>query len=259
MDITGANPTDLVEHLPEVDPTSWREFQKQFCDFFQAQWQNVPQNLDELLATLKTMHIGYGILLTVAGLFYLFVGWRLFKPLIMLNAAILGAVLAGSATVRLGFGEYWWVGMIAGGCVLGLVAWPMMKLFVALFGGALGAALGFSAFESIVATAGRGDLAPYAWVGAAVGALVLALLAILLFQGAVMFATSLQGSGMFVCGGLCLLFKAPNIEEPLTEALRSHPPALLLVVVGLSAAGLVVQIFAAARRRKRVVQVKTAS
>jgi hypothetical protein len=259
MDITSTNPADLVENLPEVDPASWREFQRQFCDFFQAQWQNVPQNLDELLAMLKGMHIGHGTLLAVAGLFYLFVGWKLFKPLVMLNAAILGAVLGASATVRLGVGEYWWVGMLAGGGVLGLVAWPMMKLFVALFSGALGAALGFSAFESIVATMGRGDLLPYAWVGAAVGALALALLAMLLFQGAVMFATSLQGAGMFVCGGLCLLFKIPSIEKPLTDTMQTHPPALFLTVVGLSAAGLVVQILAASRRRKRVVQGNSAA
>jgi hypothetical protein len=144
--------------------------------------------------------------------------------------------------------------MIAGGCVLGLVAWPMMKLFVALFGGALGAALGFSGFEAVVSTMGRGELLPYAWVGAAVGALVLALLALLLFQGAVMFATSLQGSGMFVCGLLCLLFKAPSMEESLTEGLQAHRPALLLAVVGLSAAGLVVQIFAASRHKKRAAK-----
>ena len=93
MDITSTNPTDLVEHLTEVDPASWREFQKQLCDFFQAQWQNVPQNIDELITSLKAMHAGHGVLLAVAGLFYLFVGWKLFKPLVMLNAAILGAVL----------------------------------------------------------------------------------------------------------------------------------------------------------------------
>lgn len=259
MDIADTIPPSLPENLPEVDPASWREFQKQFCDFFQAQWQNVPQSLDELIEALKAMHLGHGIVLAVAGLFYLFIGWKLFKPLVMLNAAILGAVLGGAATVQLGVGEYWWVGALALGCVLGLVAWPMMKLFVALFGGALGAALGFSAFESVVGTLGRGDLLPYAWIGAVVGGLFLALLAMLLFQGAVMFATSLQGSGMFACGLLCMLFKAPNIEEPLTKALQTHPPALLLCVVGLSAAGLVVQIFAASRHRKRIVQIKAAA
>ncbi|MBN1554113.1 MAG: DUF4203 domain-containing protein [Phycisphaerae bacterium] len=259
MEITSPIPTSLPENLPKVDPASWEEFQKQFRDFFQAHWNNVPQNLDELLASLRDMHVGHGILLAVAGLFYLFVGWKLFKPLVMLNAAVVGAVLGASATVQLGFGEYWWVGALAGGCVLGLVAWPMMKLFVALFGGALGAALGFSAFESIVATIGRGDLLPYAWAGAAVGGVFLALLAVLLFQGAVMFATSLQGSGMFACGVLCLLLKSSRLNEPLTNALQTHPPALLMIVVGLSAAGLVVQILAAGRHRKRVVQVKSAA
>lgn len=259
MDITITNPTDIVEHLPEADPSSWGEYQKQFCDFFQAHWDTVPQSLDELLSALKAMHAGHGILLMVAGLFYLFVGWKLFKPLVMINAAILGAVLAASATVRLGFGEYWWVGMIAGGCVLGVAAWPMMKLFVALFGGALGAALGFSTFQAAVAMMGRPELLPYAWVGAAVGALVLALLAILLFQGAVMFATSLQGSGMFVCGLLCLLFKSPGIEESLTETLRAHRPALLFTVVCLSAAGLLVQVLAAGRQQKQKARTGTAA
>ncbi|MBN1942613.1 MAG: DUF4203 domain-containing protein [Phycisphaerae bacterium] len=257
MDIISPIPTSLPANVPAVDPASWDEFQKQFCEFFQSHWRNVPQSLDELLASLTTMHVGHGILLAAAGLFYLFIGWKLFKPLVMLNAAILGAVLGASAAVQLGAGEYWWIGLLAGGIVLGLVAWPMMKLFVALFGGALGAALGFSAFESIVAALGRGNLLPYAWVGAAVGGLFLALLAVLLFQGAVMFATSLQGAGMFACGLLCLLFKVQNIAEPLRQTLRIHQPALLLSVVGLSAAGLVVQILAAGRHRKRAVRVKS--
>lgn len=259
MNIANAIPTSLPTHLPQVDPASWEEFQKQFRDFFQSHWQNLPQSPEELFASLRAMHAGHGILLAVAGLFYLFIGWKLFQPLVMLNAAILGAVLGGSAAVQLGAGEYWWVGLLAGGGVLGLVAWPMMKLFVALFGGALGAAVGFSTYETLLGMAGRSDLLPYAWVGAVVGALFLAMLAVLLFQGAVMLATSLQGAGMFCCGLLCLLFKTPRAESSLTHFLKTHPPALLMSVIGLAAAGLVVQMFASRRHRRRVVSIPSAA
>ncbi len=247
MDVPDSIPTSLPTRLPTVDPAAWRRFQEQFLAVFQAHWDRLPTSLNELLAALTAMHFAHGLLLAAVGLVFLFTGWRFYKWLMTFNAAAFGAVFGGAMTVQFGFEPYWWIGALAGGGVLGILAWPLMKLFVALLGGAIGAGLGWTGFQYVAASLQHTDLLPYAWAGAILGAVLLAVLAFLIFRAAVMLATSLQGASLFVAGLLCLLFQAPTLRESLTEALQARPPALLLIVLGVSAAGLAVQIHASQR------------
>ena len=247
MDVIDKIPTSAPATFPEIDPEFWGQLR----DAFAAHWENLPHNLAELLEALQSMHALHGVLLALAGLLYLLIGWRIFKMLVMLNAAIIGAMLGGMATVELGHQEYWWIGVLLGAGVLGFLAWPLMKLFVALFGGAVGAGLGFTAFQQIVLSMGRPELLPYAWMGAAGGAIVLGLLAVLVFLGGVMIATALQGAAMLVGGLLALLFKFDSLRETLSDYLLARPAVLLLVVLGVCLGGLAVQIASSGRHRKQ--------
>ena len=254
MDVLDNIPTSMPVHpsLPRIDPEFW----EQLRDAVASHWENLPHNLLELLDTLQSMHVLHGILLALAGLLYLLIGWRIFKVLVILNAAIFGAMLGGMLTMELGQEGYWWIGVLLGACVLGLMAWPLMKLFVALFGGAIGAGIGFTLFQQIVLGMGRGELMLYAWAGAVAGAIVLGLLALMVFQAGVMIATALQGSAMLICGLLSLLFKFDSLRERLSDYLREHRPVLLLIIVGVGLAGLAVQVASAGRHKKQKNQEK---
>ena len=104
---------------------------------------------------------------------------------------------------------------------------------------------------------GRGELLPYAWVAAVGGAIVLGLVAVLVFRTGVMIATALQGSAMIICGLISMLFKFDSISEGLYDKLSEHPPVLPLIIVGVGLAGMIGQFVAAERDKKRKKQEKT--
>ena len=239
--------------LPQVDPEFW----KQLRDVFASHWESLPHNLHELLGTLQSMHALHGILLILAGLVYLIVGWRIFKVLVILNAVIFGAMLGGMITMEIGREPAWWAGAFLGAVAVGLLAGPLMKLFVVMSAGAIGAYIALTLFQQIVLGIGRDDLLIYGWAAGAAGAIVLGTLSISLFRTGVMVATALQGGAMLVCGLLTLLFKSDFYSETMSDYLLEHRPVLMLIVIGVGLAGVAIQIASAERHKKRKNQKKT--
>jgi hypothetical protein len=248
-------PTSLPTTRPEVDP----ETVERLRHLVQTHWEQRPHDLAELLGDLAALPLWHGALLVVVGLLYLLLGWRVFKLLIILNAAVFGAMVGGALMVQVGWADWWWVGMLTGGALLGILAWPMMKFFVILFGGAVGASLGFAAFEHVVVLLDKPDWVSYGWVGAAVGAVLLGFLAAMLFRFGVMLLTAMQGSAMLLAGGVALAFHAGDTGERVREFLLLNEPAALLAVLGVGLAGLVAQGAAFGRHERRKAEVDAAT
>src|SRR4051794_41581077 len=101
---------------------------------------------------------GMAAVLILLGVVYLLYGYNLFKVLVVLNAALLGAALGLTMGERSGAK---WPLAVVGAVLLGAISWPAMKYAVALMGGVFGALVGTTMWRII-------ELQPrYAWAGAA--------------------------------------------------------------------------------------------
>ncbi|HLL88598.1 MAG TPA: DUF4203 domain-containing protein [Tepidisphaeraceae bacterium] len=190
-----------------------------------ARW---PEN-DDLLQGCEEMNVGWATILLMAGVVYLLWGYQIFKWLVTLNAAALGAYLG------------WLLGRnaeaavpcaVVGGFVCAVVAWPTMKYAVAVMGGLFGAVLGAMLWTTF-------KLDPnFAWSGAGMGLILFGLLSFIVFRGSVMVYTSLQGAVMLILGVLGLIFKINDVAPEVTRKIEVAPflvPMALLVpmVIGM--------------------------
>ena len=212
--------------------------------------------LADCLDMLTNMNFLYGLGLCIVGLVYLLRGWKVFKLLVALNAATIGAVVGALITIQLGMPNEWWMGMLIGASVLGLLSWPLISIFIAVFGAVAGAALGYSAFYQIVMQLRHGELVPFAWVSAIAGAILIAILTFVIFRQCVVMLTAAQGGSMLTAGALCLLFKHPTLHEIITINILQRPSLLFIIVLSFTIIGLVVQ-FVNTNREKQLALKKT--
>ena len=212
--------------------------------------------LGDCLDALTNMNILYGLGLGVVGLVYLLRGWKVFKLLVALNAATIGAVAGALVAIQLDMPNEWWIGMLIGASVLGLLSWPLISIFIAVFGAVVGAALGYSAFYQIVMQLRHGELVPYAWVSAIIGAILITILTFVIFRQCVVMLTAAQGASMLTAGSLCLLFKHPTLHEIITLNILQRPSLLFIIVLSFTIIGLIVQFVNTNREKQQALKKK---
>ncbi len=191
------------------------------------------------------------ILLLGAGLVYLLQGWKIFKVLVVANAAILGAMVGAWIGEHL-HGEHTWLyAGIAGAVIFGAVAWPAWKFAISIMGGLAGSVIGFVTWGAIANAAGSASPQANAWVGALIGLITLGLLAFVIFRFVVVVFTSLQGSGMVVFALLALLMESPRLFEPILRSIRTNTYLLPLLVAVPAVIGIAVQETQLARKARK--------
>ena len=189
---------------------------------------NWPGQMD-LLQWSQRMGPGMATLLILLGIVYLLFGFYLFKGLLVVNAAIAGAVLGAIIGQRSGSDVPC---AVLGAFLAAAVTVPLMKWAVAVHGGLLGAALGGAIWRLV-------GLDPtFAWSGAMTGLIALGMFSFILFRGGVMTYMSLQGSLMLVFGLLGMLYKYADVGPKLTRGLQDRdfilPMAIFIpAVIGL--------------------------
>jgi len=94
----------------------------------------------DLLSWCQQMTPGVATVLIMAGIVYLLFGFRIFKAIVLLNAAVLGGCLG--AKVPMEHQETSIAVALICAVFAAAIAWPTMKYAVALMGGLFGAALG---------------------------------------------------------------------------------------------------------------------
>src|SRR4051812_26474746 len=184
-----------------------------------GQWfQNVhvpttwPSQLD-LLQWSQKMGPGMATVLILLGIVYLMFGFYLFKGLLVMNAAAVGAWVGAMIGERSGSQVPC---AVLGAFLAAAVTIPTMKYAVAVLGGLLGAGLGGSIWRMV-------DLDPrFAWAGAGMGLIACGLFCFILFRGSVMAYMSLQGSVMLVFGILGLHYKYQNLGPKITAGLQGR-------------------------------------
>jgi hypothetical protein len=195
---------------------------------------DIPSQGEILDSLIDLTQSNYGavmaMLLFACGLVYMLQGWKIFKILVIANAAVLGAVIGAHIGGFLRGQDTWLYTGIAGGLLLAVVAGPLMKYAVSLMGGLAGSFVGYSLWHYVTRTVDRGDLAPYGWVGALIGLVTLGLLAFVILKAVVTVITSVQGSVMTVSGVVALLMKHPSLRESLEYPLRQNTHLIALLV-----------------------------
>lgn len=170
------------------------------------------------------------MLLFACGLVYMLQGWKIFKVLVIANAAVLGGMLGGQVGMMLRGANTWLYTGIAGSLMLAILAGPLMKYAISVMGGLAGAFLGYGLWSYVSTAAGQVDGHQYAWVGALVGLITLGLLAFVILQIVVTVVTSVQGSLMTVAGITALLMMHEPLRASLETPLRSNTHLVALLV-----------------------------
>lgn len=171
-------------------------------------------------------------LLILAGVIYLLFGVYMFRVLVMLNAALLGAYLGALLGSH---GHAPAAGAFLGGFTAAAVTWPLMKHAVAVMGGIFGAVLGASIWRTC-------GLEPhYAWAGGMTGLVGFGMLSFILFRGSIMMFTSLQGAVMLVFGILGLIYKYQNVAPTVTDNIMFQPFILPSIIFIPAILGLIYQ------------------
>lgn len=195
-------------------------------------WITVPRQWPaqaDLLNWCQATTPGAAALLILLGVIFLLFGIQLFKPLVMMNGAVVGAYLGALLGHK---GNAALIGAIVGGLLAAAVVWPMLKWAVAVMGGVLGAVMGAAVWQSC-------NLNPeFVWSGALSGMILMGMFSFILFRASLMMYTSLQGAGMLVLGILALMFKYPDITPQVRDNMLLHhmilPAAILIpALVGI--------------------------
>jgi hypothetical protein len=198
-------------------------------------WMKLPDHWPaqgDIITWCQNMTPAAATLLVMFGLVYLLFGWYIFKILVTLNAALVGAAigaLLGSKANSTG------AGALIGGFVAAALTWPLMKWAVAIMGGLFGAVLGASLWRAF-------NLDPhFAWAGGLSGMILLGLLSFIIFRGSVIMYMSLQGAVMFITGALSLILKYPSIGKQIADSMSSKPFILPAAIFIPATIGLIFQ------------------
>lgn len=212
---------EAAEAAANAGATVVQSSPESFGAWLRAPWL-LPEQAD-LLHWCRDMNPGAATLLIGGGVIYLLFGLYLFKWLVTLNAAIVGAYL-GSLIGRSGDAAV--AGAFMGGFSAAAATWPLMKWAVTVMGGLFGALLGISVWRAVGLDPG------YAWSGGLTGLVFFGMLSFVVFRLSVMTYTSLQGSVMLIFGVLSLIYKYPDFAGRVTEALTIKPfilPAAIFI------------------------------
>lgn len=178
------------------------------------------------------MHAGTAMVLILLGIIYLIFGYYLFKTLVTLNCALLGAYFGHAITHNT---TAPWAGAVFGAFIAAALAWPLMKYAVALTGGLFGAVLGASMWRVI-------DLPPdLHWAGALTGMILFGLVSFIIFKHSVMLFLCLQGGVMLVLGALGMGYKYQSLGPEITQHFTVKPFLLPMAICVPTLLGLVFQ------------------
>ncbi|MCA9296987.1 MAG: hypothetical protein KC983_10725, partial [Phycisphaerales bacterium] len=188
---------------------------------------------EELLDMLSGTPFVWASVAVVVGVLCVLNGYRWHRWVVVVLAFCLGWVLGTQLHQQFGESEIVSVALAA---LLAIIATPMLKIAVALFGGLTGAFVGANAWTAFNATPTDAT-----WAGAAMGFIALAMASFIFFRLVIVLFTSIGGAAMVVFGLITLLMQNPEWEPAVRRSLSSHELLLPLLVAVAAVGGMVVQ------------------
>jgi hypothetical protein len=141
------------------------------------------------------------------GIVWLFYGWRVFKVLVVISFAMIGALVGIFLNTKIGVAGNPLLALLLA-VVLGIISFPLMRWSVCLLGAAAGGIITAGAWFA------AGFPEQYFWAGGLVGLVAGGMISFIVFRIAVMLFTCLGGSALIIIGALALLYKyQPAMEN----------------------------------------------
>ncbi len=200
---------------------------------------------------LPTVHIALALLFFICGMFCLIQGWKIFKLIVLLNAAVLGAFFGSQFGELIRGGSMAVFCGVAGMALFSVLAWPAMKIAVSVMGSLAGGFLGYGTWAYIAAIIDKPGMAQHSWAGALVGFVGLGLMGFVIFKFVIIVFTSVQGSLMTVSGLLALLMKFGLVHSKLYLPLMTNTHLLVLIIAVPAVIGFGFQYIAQTAKEKK--------
>ena len=192
-------------------------------------WPSEWPGLHQLVRSCEHLSSGLATILILIGCGFLVYGHRGHRLIMALHCAILGAWAGGmlgkqsNAVVP---------GLLIGGFLGGLAAWPLLKFSIQLVAAGVGFVVGCCIWRTFP------NLSPqYAWAGGAIGSTFLFMLTHSSVTWAIRVATGFEGAAMLIAGILGWLFQISSIRgnvDSVTANQYALPVAIVLpTVIGL--------------------------
>lgn len=191
---------------------------------------NHPQ---ELTDSLQQMPMVLGGVFLVVGIVCVLNGYNWHKWIVVVLAFLGGIVLGNMLSDQIGHSS---VIAFSIGALCAIIATPMLKITVALFGGLTGAFIGANMWTAVNAAQPETH-----WAGAAMGFIVLAMASFILFKLVIIVFTSIGGAAMVVLGSLTLLLQVDGWEATVRDSLAANDKLVPILVAVAAIGGFVLQ------------------
>ena len=187
---------------------------------------------DKLLGALANLHIVWASVLVVVGALCVLNGYRWHKWVIVICAFLGGLGLGHLLSKQMGQSR---IAMAAIGLLCAVIATPLLRIAVAIFGGLTGAFIGANVWSAF-------SESPDAHLaGAGMGFIALGLAAFIMYRLVIVVTTSIGGAAMGVLGIVTLLLHVPAWESSVRSSLAANQLLLPLLVSVAAITGFVLQ------------------
>lgn len=198
---------------------------------------------EHLVTQLTALSIVWAVVFLIVGVLCMFNGYKFYRATTICLAGMLG-LFGGYGLGTLIDAPYVVAGCLA--VLLAVIALPLLKYAVAVFGGLAGAFLGanlWAGMTNAVNQASGSTTVPTDtyWVGALLGLIVCGMLAFVLFKLSIVLFTSVSGATFAVLGAIALLLSFEPWRASVSEGLTASRMVVPLLVFVPALIGLILQ------------------
>ncbi|MDY7107053.1 MAG: hypothetical protein SYC29_00295 [Planctomycetota bacterium] len=194
---------------------------------------NIILRPDELIDQLMQVPLILAAVVVAVGILCVFNGYRWHKWIVAILAFFCGLWLGYIFSQRMGRST---VVAVSVGGLCAIVATPLLRITVAIFGGLTGAFIGSNAWTALHANPPDAS-----WAGAFIGFIVLAMASVILFRLVVVLFTSVGGAAMAICGGIALMLQVPAWQGAVRESLTANEMLIPILLLLAAVSGFVLQ------------------
>lgn len=169
----------------------------------------------------------------VVGLLCVLNGYKWHRWVVVILAFLGGVILGNLFSLEAGKSA---IVAVALGALCAIVATPLLKVAVAVFGGLTGAFIGANAWTAL-----NSAQADSHWAGAAMGFIIMAMASFLLFRLVIVVFTSVGGAAMVIFGGITLLLQVDAWESAVRTSLADNQLIIPLLLAVAAVGGFVLQ------------------